>query len=95
MFVVTRKSGEWISLDDEIQIKVFDVNDGCVSVGIDAPRHFNITNTQASHGAALRNGIDRKQSRSRYLRVRKTLKHACKAESVAHVVGIPLEEPGK
>lgn len=42
MLILTRKPGEAIRLDDDILIKVFEINGSQVRIGIDAPREVKV-----------------------------------------------------
>ncbi|HXW69429.1 MAG TPA: carbon storage regulator CsrA [Dissulfurispiraceae bacterium] len=42
MLVLTRKTGQIITIGDEIRIKVVDVGNGIVKLGIEAPRELPI-----------------------------------------------------
>lgn len=42
MLILNRKIGESIILDDNIEIKILEVQDGRVKIGIEAPRHVSV-----------------------------------------------------
>lgn len=42
MLVLNRKPGESIILGDNIEIKILEVQDGKIKIGIEAPREINI-----------------------------------------------------
>ncbi|MFC1545948.1 carbon storage regulator CsrA [Pseudomonadota bacterium] len=42
MLILTRKSGETITIGDDIQIRVLGVKGGQVRIGIDAPRNVTV-----------------------------------------------------
>ena len=42
MLILTRKSGETITIGEEIQVKVLSIKGGQVRIGIDAPREVNV-----------------------------------------------------
>jgi carbon storage regulator len=42
MLILTRKAGESIRLDDDILIKVFEINGCQARIGIDAPREVKV-----------------------------------------------------
>ncbi len=42
MLVLTRKSGEGIWIGDDIRVKILDVREGHVKIGIEAPRDKGI-----------------------------------------------------
>jgi len=42
MLILTRKAGESIRLDDDIVIKVFEINGVQARIGIDAPREVKV-----------------------------------------------------
>jgi len=42
MLILTRRAGESIRLDDDILIKVFEVNGCQARIGIDAPREVKV-----------------------------------------------------
>ncbi len=42
MLILTRKSGESIVLGENIEIKVLDVYEGRVKIGVDAPRDVRV-----------------------------------------------------
>jgi carbon storage regulator len=42
MLVVTRKSGESILIGDNIEIFILDAGDGCVKIGINAPKNIRV-----------------------------------------------------
>lgn len=42
MLVLTRKIGESIIIDDEVDVKVLSVQGGQVSLGIEAPKHIAV-----------------------------------------------------
>mgnify|MGYP003624506742 CR=1 FL=1 len=42
MLILTRKPGESIRLDDNILIKVFEINGSQARIGIDAPREVKV-----------------------------------------------------
>jgi len=42
MLVLTRKTNQLIIIADNITIKVIELNDGSVKIGIDAPKHIPV-----------------------------------------------------
>ena len=42
MLILNRKAGESIILDDNIEIKILDVKDGKIKIGIEAPADVSI-----------------------------------------------------
>lgn len=42
MLILSRKDGESIVLDDNIEIKILEIEDGKVKLGIDAPKDIDI-----------------------------------------------------
>ena len=42
MLVLTRKKGESIIIDGYIEVKIMEIGEGKVSIGIDAPRNVDI-----------------------------------------------------
>jgi carbon storage regulator len=42
MLILTRKSGETITIGEDIQIRVLGVKGGQVRIGVDAPREVNV-----------------------------------------------------
>ncbi len=42
MLVLTRKKGESIIIDGYIEVKIVEIEDGKVSIGIEAPRNVDI-----------------------------------------------------
>ncbi|WPN52040.1 MULTISPECIES: carbon storage regulator [unclassified Pseudomonas] len=46
LLLITRRTGERLRIDDEIQIKVIDVIDSHVSLGIQAPKHISIARSE-------------------------------------------------
>ena len=42
MLILTRKKGEAIVIDDNIEITVIELSDGRVKIGIDAPKEIDI-----------------------------------------------------
>ena len=42
MLILVRKAGESIRLDDDILVKVFEVNGNSVRIGVDAPREVKV-----------------------------------------------------
>jgi len=42
MLILTRKSGETITIGEEIHVKVLSIKGGQVRIGIDAPRDVNV-----------------------------------------------------
>ena len=42
MLILTRKSGETITIGEDIQVKVISIKGGQVRIGIDAPREVNV-----------------------------------------------------
>lgn len=42
MLVLNRKPGESIILGDNIEIRILDIQDGKIKIGIEAPREINI-----------------------------------------------------
>lgn len=42
MLILTRKSGETITIGENIQIRVLDVKGGQVRIGVDAPREVSV-----------------------------------------------------
>lgn len=42
MLILNRKIGESIILDDHIEIKILEVQDGRVKIGIEAPKNISI-----------------------------------------------------
>jgi carbon storage regulator len=42
MLILTRKSGETITIGDNIQIRVLGIKGGQVRIGIDAPREISV-----------------------------------------------------
>jgi carbon storage regulator len=58
MLILTRKSGETITIGENIQIRVLGVKGGQVRIGVDAPREVSVNReevferVQAEEGAA-------------------------------------------
>ncbi|MDQ6989683.1 MAG: carbon storage regulator CsrA [Mariprofundaceae bacterium] len=42
MLILTRKTGETITIGEKIQVKVLSIKGGQVRIGIDAPREINV-----------------------------------------------------
>lgn len=42
MLILTRRTGESIKIDDDITVKLLNIERGVVSIGIDAPRNIQI-----------------------------------------------------
>ena len=42
MLILTRKKGETIVIDDNIEITILDAGDGKVKIGIEAPKNIDI-----------------------------------------------------
>lgn len=42
MLILTRKKDESIVIDGNIEIKIIEIQDGKVKIGIDAPKHVDI-----------------------------------------------------
>lgn len=42
MLVLTRKTGEAVSIGDSIKIKIVEIKEGHVRIGIEAPAHLRI-----------------------------------------------------
>jgi len=42
MLILTRKSGETITIGENIEVKVLSIKGGQVRIGIDAPREVNV-----------------------------------------------------
>ena len=42
MLILNRKIGESIILDDHIEIKILEIQDGRVKIGVEAPRNISI-----------------------------------------------------
>lgn len=42
MLILNRKIGESIILDDNIEIKILEIQDGKIKIGIEAPKDVNI-----------------------------------------------------
>lgn len=42
MLILTRKKGEAIVIDDNIEITIIELSDGKVKIGIDAPKEIDI-----------------------------------------------------
>ncbi len=42
MLILNRKIGESIILDDDIEIKILDIQDGRIKIGIEAPKNISI-----------------------------------------------------
>lgn len=42
MLILTRRTGESIVISDEIEIRVLDIGDGRVKIGIEAPRNVKV-----------------------------------------------------
>ncbi|OPB05655.1 hypothetical protein BFW89_10080 [Pseudomonas synxantha] len=60
MLLITRRPGERLRVDDEIQIKVIDVIGSHVSLGIEAPRHISIVRSELHERAIDAEDKDKK-----------------------------------
>ena len=54
MLVLSRKIGESVSIDGEIQVRVLDIGGGRVRLGFSAPHDVNIQRQEISHACAGR-----------------------------------------
>jgi carbon storage regulator len=48
MLILTRKSGETITIGENIHIRVLDVKGGQVRIGVDAPREVSVNREEVS-----------------------------------------------
>lgn len=48
MLILSRKSGETLLINDDIEIKIIDVNGDKVKIGIDAPKNVKILRKELS-----------------------------------------------
>lgn len=48
MLILTRKSGEMITIGDNIQIRILGVKGGQVRIGVDAPREVAVNREEVS-----------------------------------------------
>lgn len=48
MLILSRKSGETLLINDEIEIKIIDVNGDKVKIGIEAPKNVKILRKELS-----------------------------------------------
>lgn len=48
MLILSRKSGETLLINDDIEIKIIDVNGDKVKIGIDAPKNIKILRKELS-----------------------------------------------
>ena len=60
MLLITRRPGERLRIDDEIQIRVIDVIGGHVSLGIEAPKHIPIARSELHERAIDAEDKDKK-----------------------------------
>lgn len=58
MLTVTRRLGERLRINDDIQIKVTKANRGYVSLGITAPKHIPIVKSELNKSASDDDQID-------------------------------------
>lgn len=42
MLIIARKEGESFLIGDNVEVKILEINDGAIKVGIDAPRNIKI-----------------------------------------------------
>jgi len=55
MLILTRKTGETITIGDNIQIQVLSVKGGQVRIGIDAPREVLVNREEVFERLAMEN----------------------------------------
>ncbi|RFD23992.1 carbon storage regulator [Pseudomonas sp. GL93] len=60
MLLITRRPGERLRIDDEIQIRVIDVIGSHVSLGIEAPKHIPIARSELHERAIDAEDKDKK-----------------------------------
>jgi len=61
MLILTRKTGETITIGDQIQIQVLSVKGGQVRIGIDAPREIVVNREEVLDRLPVDNAIDPKR----------------------------------
>ncbi len=52
MLILTRKTGETITIGENIQVKVLSIKGGQVRIGIDAPREVNVNREEVQQASA-------------------------------------------
>jgi len=56
MLILTRKSGETITIGDDIHIRVLGVKGGQVRIGVDAPREVSVNREELSERTRAEDG---------------------------------------
>jgi len=56
MLILTRKTGETITIGDNIQIQVLSVKGGQVRIGVDAPREILVNREEVFERLAVKDG---------------------------------------